>query len=52
MKNEINSDEAKYEHAVNDTGKTRQSSWLLQSRAPERRDSELDCPWRDPGATA
>jgi hypothetical protein len=52
MKNGINNEEAKYEHADNDTGKKRESSWLLQSRAPKRRDSRLDCPRRNPGATA
>src|SRR5437868_9391463 len=50
IKNEINN--PKYEHANNDTGKTRESSWLLQGRAPKRRDSGLDCPRRNPGATA
>ena len=50
MKNEINN--PKYEHADNDTGKTRESSWLLQGRAPKRRDSGLDCSKRDPGAAA
>ena len=29
IKNEINNDEAKYEHADNDAGKTRESSWLF-----------------------
>jgi hypothetical protein len=52
IKNEINNDEAKYEHADNDTGKTRESSWLLQGRAPKRRDSGLDCSKRNPGAAA
>jgi hypothetical protein len=37
LKNEINDEEAKYEHADNDTGKTRESYWLLQGRAPKRR---------------
>jgi len=50
IKNEINN--PKYEHADNDTGKTRESSWLLQGRAPERRDSGLDCSKRNPGVTA
>ena len=45
-------EEAKYEHAVNNIGKTRESSWLLQGRAPKRRDSRLDCPRRGAGATA
>jgi hypothetical protein len=52
MTNEINNDEAKYEHADNDTGKTRESSWLLQGRAPKRRDSGLDCSKCNPGAAA
>jgi len=52
IKNGINNEEAKYEHADNDTGKTRESYRLLQSGAPERRDSELDCPRRNPGAAA
>jgi hypothetical protein len=52
IKNEINNDEAKYEHADNDTGKTRESSSLLQGRAPKRRDSGLDCSKRNPGAAA
>lgn len=52
IKNEINNDEAKYEDADNDTGKTRESSWLLQGRAPKRRDSGLDCSKRNPGAAA
>src|SRR5437867_3260913 len=52
IKNEINNDEAKYEHADNDTGKTRESSWLSQGRAPKRRDSGLDCSKRNPGAAA
>jgi hypothetical protein len=52
IKNEINKDEAKYEHADNDTGETRESSWLLQGRAPKRRDSGLDCSKRNPGVTA
>ena len=51
LKNKFNN-EAKYEHADNDTGKTRESSWLLQGRAPKRRDSGLDCPRHNPGATA
>ena len=50
MKNEINSEEAKYEHADNNTGKTGESSWLLLGRAPKRRDSRLDCSGRNPGA--
>src|SRR5213076_1225719 len=50
MKNEINSEETKYEHADNNTGKTGESSWLLQGRAPKRRDSRLDCSGRNPGA--
>ena len=50
IKNEINN--PKYEHANNDTGKTRESSWLLQGRAPKRRDSGLDCSKRNPGAAA
>src|SRR5207247_10579236 len=50
MKNEINSEETKYEHTDNYTGKTRESSWLLQGRAPKRRDSRLDCSGRNPGA--
>ena len=50
MKNEINSEEAKYEHTDNYTGKTRESSWLLQGRAPKRRHSRLDCSGRNPGA--
>ncbi len=50
IKNEINN--PKYEHADNDTGKTRESSWLLQGRAPKRRDSGLDCSKRNPGVTA
>ena len=29
IKNEINNDEAKYEHADNDAGKTRENSWLF-----------------------
>src|SRR5439155_21771862 len=52
IKNEINNDEAKYEYADNDTGKTRESSWLFQGRAPKRRDSGLDCSKRNPGVTA
>ena len=52
MTNEINNDEAKYEHADNDTAKTRESLWLLQGRAPKRRDSGLDCSKRNPGAAA
>ena len=32
--------------------KTRESSWLLQGRAPKRRDSGLDCSRRNPGAAA
>ena len=52
MKNEINSEEAKYEHADNYTGKTRESSWLLQGRAPKRRGSGLDCSKRNPRVTA
>src|SRR5438552_18205745 len=51
-KNEINNEKAKYEHADNDTGKTRENSWLLQGSAPKRRDSRLDCPRRNPGAAA
>jgi len=50
IKNEINN--PKYEYADNDTGKTRESSWLLQGRAPKRRDSGLDCSKRNPGAAA
>ena len=50
IKNEINN--PKYEHADDDTGKTRESSWLLQGRAPKRRDSWLDCSKRNPGAAA
>jgi hypothetical protein len=52
LKNEINDEEAKYEHADNDTGKTREGYWLLQGRAPKRRDSGLDCPQRNPSAAA
>src|SRR5438128_11562931 len=52
LKNKFNNEHAKYEHTDNDTGKTRESSWLLQGRAPKRRDSGLDCPRRNPGATA
>src|SRR5438309_2007025 len=48
IKNEINN--PKYEHTDNYTGKTRESSWLLQGRAPKRRDSRLDCSGRNPGA--
>ena len=50
IKNEINN--PKYEYADNDTGKTRESSWLLQGRAPKRRDSGLDCSKRNPGVAA
>src|SRR2546430_9396280 len=50
IKNEINN--PKYEYADNDTGKTRESSWLLQGRAPKRRDSGLDCSKRNPGPAA
>lgn len=45
-------EEAKYEHADNNIGETRESSWLLQGRAPKRRDSKLDCPRRNSGAIA
>jgi hypothetical protein len=31
---------------------THESSWLLQRRAPKRRDSRLDCPRRGAGVTA
>ena len=50
MKNEINN--LKYEHGDDDSGKTRESSWLLQGRTPRGRDSGLDCSERDPGAAA
>jgi hypothetical protein len=52
MKNGINNDEAKHEQADKHTGKTRESSWLLQGRAPKRRDSRLDCTRCNPGAAA
>src|SRR4029453_8944729 len=52
LKNEINDEEAKYEPPDNDTGKTREGYWLLQGRAPKRRDSGLDCPQRNPSAAA
>ena len=50
IKNEINN--PKYEYADNDTGKTCESSCLLQGRAPKRRDSGLDCSKRNPRVTA
>jgi hypothetical protein len=52
MKNEINNESAKYEHGDNDTGKTRENPGLLQSSAPKRGDSQLDCSERNSGAAA
>jgi hypothetical protein len=49
---EFKSEKAKYEHADNDIEKARESSWLLQGRAPKRGDSRLDCSRRNPGAAA